>query len=180
MPIDEYPFGRAFQDRVMGILLQETNSVASVVKPQYFASPIDVDIARIVLEVHEKHPKEQLSRGMLLVLVRKYLGQRRADVWPIYRREIRRFHRLKVSDRSTVIEQAVGFAKDARYRDAVIKAEKLIYDRKYEAVHKVFDQLRISLNGQGDAAALTIDTIPAFDPDADLAVVPDQVDFSSD
>src|SRR5437899_2629526 len=148
--IHDYPFGKIFQLRLLAFLVRRPNEVAGIIEPRYFTHPVHVDIARVTAEAYKRHPKARVGRHTLLELMKADVSKNRIkDSWPLYKKEIRSIFRYKF-DRSyakLMLEQAVEFAKQERYRGALILAEKHVSNRCYDAVHEVFEKASLSLNG---------------------------------
>src|SRR5271155_4155811 len=96
-----YPWGGAFQQKLLALLLREPDKSLGVIQPHFFTSPIHADIARIRRDALSKHQTEpvSLSKVTLKELVRASLG-RKDEYWPEYRREIRKLYETELKDRA--------------------------------------------------------------------------------
>ena len=139
-----YEFGKIFQRRLLAALLRNPAEFATIVRPQFFTSPIMVDIARIIIETYRNHPNDRLTRVSILELIKPILGRNRADNLPIYKEQLKKLFEVKrnLPDTSIMSEQATRFAREAAYRGALVRSERFISTGNYEAVHETIDKLR--------------------------------------
>jgi RecA-family ATPase len=137
-----YPWGEPFQLRLLALLLQQPEKVSGLVEAQFFTSPMLVDIARVLQETHRKYPGSRVSRATLGELVRQTLGRKEDEYWPSYKAQIKRIFRTALTDTPWLLEQAKQFAKETRYRAALVESERYIGAGKYEAVHKTIERLQ--------------------------------------
>lgn len=49
-----YPWGDAFQIRLLALLLKGREKVLDVIEPEFFTDPITTDIARVIRDLHRK------------------------------------------------------------------------------------------------------------------------------
>jgi hypothetical protein len=98
--IAEYPFLGEFQAGLLALLIRKPEKVLGVVGPPHFTNLVHVDIARIAVEAYEKHGVDnfRLSKAALMELVRNYLGRKRRDVWPVYRRYLKQLYQRPLDD----------------------------------------------------------------------------------
>jgi len=73
---------------------------------------------------------------------------------------------IPLSDVAALRDRAKEFAKEERYREALILGEKQVSLHNYDKVHQLIEGARTSVNGNGDVVGLTWETLPRFDPDA--------------
>jgi hypothetical protein len=144
-----YEFGKHFQRKLLSLLVKHPGQVSRIIEARYFTNPLFVDIARVALETFKKHPDARLGRTSLGELVKASLGRKARQNWSLYRKEIKWLFRITSSDRSVLMEMAAKFANEAHYRDALIQAEKYVTARNYEAVHRVIEEARTSVNSAG-------------------------------
>lgn len=137
-----YPYGEPFQRKLLSLLVHDPAQTSSIIKPHYFSSPMLVDIARVVTEIHRQHPTDQLTRTTVNEFVKASLSRKAKQNWPSYKEEIRAAFRSSPSDKAVLLEKAREFAKDYCYRDALVMAEKSITAGKYEKVHDLFENTR--------------------------------------
>jgi hypothetical protein len=141
-----YPYGESFQRRLLSLLVHDPAQTSSIIKPHYFSSPMLVDIARVVTEIHSRHPTDQLTRTTVKEFVKASLSRKAKQNWPSYKEEIRAAFRSSPSDKAVLLEKAREFAKDYCYRDALVMAEKSITVGKYEKVHELIENTRTAFS----------------------------------
>jgi hypothetical protein len=103
-----------------------------------------VDIARLTKEVYEKQNRSEvvLSRSTLLAIVKGYLGKKRSEVWPGYRKEVKELFVEDLKDRQVVLQQAIAFAKEQKFRKALVEAEKDVNSKNFGRAIQRFDKLK--------------------------------------
>jgi len=84
---------------------------------------------------------------------------------PSTRKTIKKLYKTTLPDKSILYKQAFEFARESRYREALIAAEKDITNKNYKRVHTRIDELLTLPNGAGDGV-LTWENVPRFDPNA--------------
>ncbi len=141
-----YPWGEPFQLRLVALLLRDPKKALDLVGPGFFTNPMMVEISRNIQDVYKRHPNSQvsISKTTLKELVKASLGRKGREHWPHYRRMIRRIYKTELKDKEVLIEQAEEFARENRYRGALVKAERAVSSRQYEKAHEVFEQLKSS------------------------------------
>lgn len=75
-------------------------------------------------------------------MIKGFLGKKRAEVWPEYKRTIEKLFSDELSDEPVVLEQAIQFAKERKFRRALVSAENDINNSNYDAAIKRFDTLK--------------------------------------
>jgi AAA domain len=159
---ESYQWSEAFQLRLLAYLLEDPEKMYDVVEPQFFGTPVLVEISRILKEAYAAHGKQtHVSKSTLIELVRETMGE--SDAWSIYKKTIKKLYKTTVPDKSILYKQAVEFARESRYRETLISAEKDITNKNYPRVHERFEKLLTFPNGTG-ASGLTWDNVPRFDP----------------
>jgi hypothetical protein len=140
----EFEFGDAFQKKLLALYVRSPQTAYTIIEPSYFTNPLHVDIARLTKEVYEKHNRSEviLSRPTLLAIVKGYLGKSKSEVWPGYRREIKALYDEDLKDRQVVLHQAVGFAKEQKFRKALVEAEKDVNSKNFVRAIQRFDSLK--------------------------------------
>ena len=140
----EFSWGEAFQQKLLALYVRDPQVAFTIVEPAYFTNPIHVDVARLTKEIYVSHNRAEvkLSRDTLLAVVKNYLGKKRRDVWPGYRKVVRELFEDKIKDKSVVLQQAVGFAKEQKFRKALIDAEKDVNAGKFNFAIQRFDKLK--------------------------------------
>ncbi|MGH9729995.1 MAG: AAA family ATPase [Candidatus Acidiferrales bacterium] len=161
MTFNSYPWGEVFQLRLLSALVKYPESVVHVVEPQFFTNPIHSDVARVIQEVYEKHSAKttKLSRTTLKELVKSSLSRKERKNWALYKKAIKAIYHSHIADHDVIFQQALEFAREQKYRKALIDSEKAVSEHRYEAVHSKMDGLRCSANGH-----LTFENVSAFDP----------------
>ena len=144
----EHPYDEAFQRKLLHLFVRKPK-IREVVQPGYFSGPIHTEIARLVAEVYEKHPKDTLTKEAVLTRVKEFLGSKRRDIWPTYKSEIKKVFAQSTSDDDFVAEQATSFAKEKRYRQALVTMERLVTNGNYEGADRVFAKLATQFQTNG-------------------------------
>jgi hypothetical protein len=138
----EFPFSDQFQFDVLCLYVRFPDKVGAV-EPRYFVNPIHIDIARLVNDHREKHPDEPvLARHVLLEAVKAYLGRKRRDAWSQYKHTIKKIYRNELSNGAVVAEGALAFARERKFRLALVAAEKAVNSQDYDFAIKQFDALK--------------------------------------
>jgi len=138
----EYPFGESFQRKLLAVLVRKPEKAIDIVEPQFFTSPILVDIARLSKELLDGQ-STHLSKSSLMEVVKGYLGERKSDVWPAYRRVIKKLYRRGVlRDSEVVCKEALRFAKDAKFRQTILRVEKDINSGRYDTAISRMESLK--------------------------------------
>jgi hypothetical protein len=140
----EFEWGEAFQHKLLAIYIRDPQSSYAIIEPSYFTNPIHVDIARLTKDVYEKQNRSEvrISRPTLMAIVRGYLGKKREEVWPGYKREIRKLFEDDIKDKHVVLQQAIGFAKEQKFRRALVEAEKDVNGKNFGRAIERFDSLK--------------------------------------
>lgn len=135
-----YPYGEAFQSKLISLLVQNPRKTSAIIQPHYFTSPILADIARIVTECHKEHPDAAFSYVFLKGAVKASLSRKARQNWPLYKKEIKAAVNSRLPDKSLFLEKAAKFAKECIYREALVRGEICItagdYERFHEAIQK--------------------------------------------
>jgi len=69
------------------------------------------------------------------------------DSWSLYKKTIKELYHVPLTDKAILFRQAFEFARESRYREALIAAEKDVTNRRYHRVHERIEKLHTSLNG---------------------------------
>jgi hypothetical protein len=141
---EEYSWGESFQKKLLAWYITEPRVAYPIVEPFYFTNPIFVDICRLMKEVVEKQERGliQISKASLAVLVKDYLGKRRSDVWPLYKKVLRDAFEEKLEDLFVIRDKATHFAKDQKYRKTLVDCEKDINAGDFNKVLRRLDTLK--------------------------------------
>jgi hypothetical protein len=143
---DSFAWSEAFQLRLLVYLLRDPEKTYDVVEPQFFSSPVHVEISRILKETYAAHGKQiQISRETLTELVRVTMGEK--DSWKLYKRTVKELYEIPLTDKAILLRQTFEFARESRYRETLIAAEKDVSNGRFQRVHERIDELRTSLNG---------------------------------
>jgi hypothetical protein len=130
-------FGSAFQLRILSFLMRHPEKATGIIKPQYFNNLHHFDIARVICEAYEAQPKSRLTKPTLKQLVKQSLDRKELRNWSYYKKAISAICRIDATDTDIIFQQALEFARQQEYRQALIKAEKAVTEHRYEAVHKL-------------------------------------------
>lgn len=122
-----------------------------IIEPAYFTNPVHVDVARLTHDVYKEHDRHEvrLSQSVLSAIVKGYLGSKRAHLWKGYRKTIQLIFEDDLGDKQVILTQAVAFAREQRWRTALVRAEKDVNNRNYDAALKKFQELK-GLGAQRD------------------------------
>src|ERR1700733_3779808 len=144
-----YPWNEVFQLRLLTFLVQDPEKIADLMEPQFFTgNPVLVEISRILKDAYAAHGKQsRVSRSTFTELVRATMGK--SDAWSLYKKTIRKLYKTELTDKSILYKQALEFAKESRYRETLIAAEKDVNNRNYQRVHERVEKLRTLLNETG-------------------------------
>lgn len=137
----EYIWDKAFQRKLLYLCIRKPE-LREIIQAQYFTRPIHMDIARLVLEAYEIRPEAQLTAPTVRAMVKGYLGKKRTEIWPTYKREIKKIFSQATGDDDFVLGQAIGFAQDRCFRTALRDAEEDVNRQDYETTLQRFEQLR--------------------------------------
>jgi hypothetical protein len=151
-----YEYGETFQRKLLALLVRHPGRAKGRIEARYFTSPIQVDIARVVQETYSKHPKDRLTRTTLCELVKASLGRKARENWPLYKKEIKSLYGVKLPDKSLLLEKATEFARESRYRQALVDGENYVNAQKYDKVHEVIEEARRSVSDQAQDATTAI------------------------
>lgn len=153
--MEAYPWGESFQKKLLALMVREPVRTYAMIEPRFFTNPILVDLARIVQEVHQKHgPKGvQLSKSTLWALAKANLGKRKRELRPAYREVVRKLFKYRLADKEVILNQAFAFAKDQKFREALMMAEKDVNNGRYDVAVKRLKEA----GGFGTDADLGID-----------------------
>ena len=146
MKESSYIWGEPFQLRLLALQLQEPTKALELAEPSFFTNRMMVDISRTITGLYKKHPNASISisKTTLKELVKDSLGRKNREHWPSYRRMIRRVNKTKRRDKEVLIDQAMEFARENKYREALVQAERALTARKYDDVHKPLEAVRLA------------------------------------
>jgi hypothetical protein len=146
MTDDFYAWSEAFQLKLLVCLLRDPEKTCDVVEPRFFSSPIHTEISRILKETYAANGKQiQISQETLIELVRATMGEK--DSWKLYKRTIKELYKIPLTDKAILLRQAYEFARESRYRETLIAAEKDVSNGRFQRVHERVEQLRPYVNG---------------------------------
>lgn len=158
----EFDFNPMFQLRILSFLVRHPERALGVVEPQYFGNPLHADIARVACKAYHEHPKSRLSKTALKELVKLSLTRKELRNWSLYKKEIRIIYRINASDGEIIFHQAQEFARERKYRKALIEAEKAVSARRYDAASEIFEKLRAT-DGVGKPTSCKWKSLPRYD-----------------
>jgi hypothetical protein len=140
----EYDFDEEFQQKLLALYLREPQATYRIVEPAYFRNPVFVDVARLAKEIYSKHDRKEvrLTKSTMYAIVRGFLGKKRRKLWRGYRRVVREAFREDIADKPVIIEQAIAFAREQKFRQALVDAEKDVNSRQYNRAISRFDSLK--------------------------------------
>lgn len=138
MATEEFGWSESFQQKVLAAYIRDPKTCFHFIEPAYFSSPIHLDIARLTKEIYQEKDLSEirLSRATLGTIVRNYLGSKKRDLWKTYRKVVRAVFEDDQKDKSIVLGQALEFAKEQKFRHALVRAEKHLNNRNFDAVIK--------------------------------------------
>jgi len=139
-----YEWGESFQQKILSLFLRDPKATRSIIEPRYFTNPIFLDIARLAGELYGKHRNGEvkLSRSTLGAVVKGYLGEKRAGLWPVYRKKIKELYLEVLEDRPIVLAQATEFAREQVFREALVAAERDVNAKNWARAIRRFEDLR--------------------------------------
>ena len=155
-----YEYGEPFQLKLLAMLVRHPKKAKGRIEAQFFTSPLYVDIARVVQEAYGKHPKDLLTRTTVCELVKASLRRNARQNWPLYRKEIKSLFRVRLSDKSALMEKATEFATEQAYREGLVTAERYVSARKYERIHELFEKLEAERDGCAEDRQWRWDNLP--------------------
>lgn len=144
MADDSYSYPGSFQRRLLAALIKKPDKMRGLIEPEYFTSPVLQDIARLVISVRDE-PKTKhavLTHDTLSAMTRAYLGKRTKDLWPMYKRVLNKLYSYRQTDFPVLWAEAVEFSRQARFREAIVQAEKDIGARKFDKIIRDITELK--------------------------------------
>lgn len=61
---------------------------------------------------------------------------KKEEYWGTYRKVIRKLYKSEVKDKNVLFDQVMEFARETKYRDALVKAERDTSAKRYDGVRK--------------------------------------------
>jgi AAA domain len=146
MSVDYDDLSETFQARILALMARHPEDSLPLIDPSYFTSYMHSQIAHAIQEAYRDKDlkKVRLTNPTLRHLVVRTLKKKKEiylDHKKDYLRTIRKLFKMKLPDHAIVLEQARTFALGAKYREALVDAEKLINAKKYDEAAKRFDKL---------------------------------------
>lgn len=140
----EYLFGEEFQKKLLVLFVRRPQQAEGLVEPAYFTNSIHAEIARLVSQLRERNHNHKLkiSRHSLYEIVRSTLGKKRANLWDVYRKTVKSLWKESVDDEPILREQALAFARERRWREALVQGERDVNAGHYENALRRFEKLR--------------------------------------
>ena len=139
MSNNHFKYGEAFQKKVLSMLVLDPENVLPVVEPSYFAFPMLAEIALIVHQAYRDQDLRQsrLTRATLWTLVQEKLrsknDEKRSELKPSYKKTVRDLFQIAQSDKAIALKEVAKFARETRFRDALVTSEKFVNAGNYEA-----------------------------------------------
>lgn len=144
MARETYNWGEEFQRKLLALYLREPQKAMGIVEPAYFTDPISQDIARLAKEVLKDRDRKEirLARSTMYTIVKGFLGKKRQELWRPYRKTIRAAYKEDLSDQPIVLNQALTFAKEQKFRQALVESEKDINNHRFGKAIQRFNTLK--------------------------------------
>lgn len=143
MARESYEWSEEFQQKLLALYVREPQSSLGVIEPAYFTDPIFREISKLAKETLSGQDRDtRLSKSTMYTLVKNYLGKKRKDLWRPYRKIVKELYREDLSDKSVVLGQALAFAKEQKFRQALIDAEKDVNNRQFDRAIRRMDDLK--------------------------------------
>jgi archaellum biogenesis ATPase FlaH len=141
----EYSYGEAFQLKLLAACVRRPRKMNGVIDHEFFSNPVHQDLAKLTQGIRDNPDTKtaKLTKTTLLTLMKDYLGDKKKDLWPLYRRVIRKIYKPDLRDLPVLYKEALEFSKNAKFRDALVKAEKDVNDRKYDRVFQRINDLKL-------------------------------------
>lgn len=128
------------------MLIKDPKRTYGIVEPGFFTNPLLVDIAKVTKDVLKRQDLDtvELSKPTLKELVKASPSVRGSrEKFQPYRRVIRRLFKIGLRDKKVLFQQALEFAKESKYRDALIKSEQDVNAHKYDGVHRKIEEAKL-------------------------------------
>lgn len=164
---EKYGYTQEFQENLLSLMIRKPDRVCGLVKPSYFTDPIFREIAGVVAKTYEKHPNTRLTKPTLLesLLDKRPKPKDRHTFKRIFRHALRQVFGYQGSDDDVVAERAVEFAREQKYRQALVEMERDVNNRQYERAHRRLEELAPQVNVQ-QSGQYDWESLPRFDPTA--------------
>lgn len=162
MIYSKYDFNEDAQLKLLALFIRKPAELLGIVEPRYFSNPIHIDIARLVKGCYSgKNPKtDRLEKTSLRALLWKYpKKEHRKSAYELkktYRRVIREIFDVSLGDRAFMLDLAFKFAKEGRFREALVEAEKDVNIGNYERAVKRFQDAAQSTTHEKQSVTLPI------------------------
>ncbi len=137
-----YPYGEAFQRRLVALLVQHPKDASPIIQAEFFGSPLLAGIAKVVIDHHKAHPDATFSYVFLKGAVRASLSRKALEHWPLFKKEIKAAFRRLPNDKALLLGEAAKYAKECIYRDALVECEKCINMGTYDRLHDLIQEAR--------------------------------------
>lgn len=148
-----------FLQKLLAVYVRYPKTLFSILEPYRFNHPVFLDIARLTKEHYEKYGLECiLSKATLKHIVKSYLGKKRKEIWPTYRRTIRLLFADGLWDKEAVINEAAKYIRHDTYRQALLDTEKKLNRGDYEGARRIWEKVRQAEQGElkADGQALKL------------------------
>jgi hypothetical protein len=178
-------YNEAFQLRLLALLVQYPEDSLSLIVPSYFQLLMHTEIARTIHEAYsgKQLNSTRLTMNTLRTLVLKRLRKKNKEAFtekkPVYLGVVRKLFVIQLPDHEIILAEARDFALAARYRNALVEAEKLINAKNYDSVLKLFAELETLRRTKGETNVLPVSILhrflrndSQFEEEADYLVYP--------
>lgn len=164
---ESYEYTQEFQEHLLSLMIRKPDRMCDLVKPSYFTDPLFREIAGAVAKTYEKHPNTRLTKPTLLELLldKRPKKEDRRKFKRIFRHVLREVFMYPESDDDAVAERAVEFAREQKYREALVQMERDVNNRNYEGAHRRLEELAPEVNVQ-QSGQYDWESLPRFDPSA--------------
>ena len=148
--MSSYEWSPVFQLRLLALLIKHPSESYDLIEPKFFTDPLLVDISRVVKQAYSGKLDSRLHRSTIIALIKSSLKKSDKQYWSLYKQRIRRACAIKITDKEILLSKALTFAKESKFRDGLVQAEKDISNHHFDAVVKRFSELKDFGNAEKD------------------------------
>jgi RecA-family ATPase len=142
----EYDLPKDTEFQILCAYVREPERFKDIVEAQYFTSPLSLDIARVVSQNREKHPKDAISESTLVTLLkREFSGRKQSDKLSNCRRYTKKIFKHEFDNLDTIQDIARDWVEDRRYRQWLVESEKRVNSKDYASLPKLLAQTQAKL-----------------------------------
>ena len=143
MARESYQWSEEFQQKLLALYIREPQSSLGIIEPAYFTDPIFRELAKLAKDVLSGQDRDtHLTKSTMYTLTKNHLGKKRKDLWRPYRKVVKELFLEDLSDKQIVLGQALAFAKEQKFRQALIDAEKDVNNRQFDRAIRRMDDLK--------------------------------------